>query len=204
MTDLWVFGYGSLMWKPGFAFEEAVPAVLPGAHRSLCVYSVVHRGSRRYPGLVLGLDAGGACRGLAFRVSPGAERRTRKYLKAREQVTRVYREAVRPVRLLDGSGRRVRALCFLVDATHRQYAGRLPLDVQAFLVRRGRGRSGPNTDYVVNTVRHLNEMGIEERQLNRLLPMLGIRPSRTDRRNAPAARPGAHMGVPRTSVQKVP
>lgn len=177
MSDLWVFGYGSLMWRPGFPFEEAAPARLPGAHRSLCVYSVVHRGTRRHPGLVLGLDAGGLCHGIAFRVRPGHERRTRLYLKAREQVTRVYREAMRPVTLLDGERRRVRAMCFLVDSAHPQYAGRLPLERQAHLVRRGRGRSGLNTDYVANTVLHLAELGIRDPRLARLLPMVGIRNS---------------------------
>ncbi len=175
MTDFWVFGYGSLMWRPGFAFEEAVPAQLVGAHRSLCVYSVVHRGSRRHPGLVLGLDAGGRCDGLAFRVRAGNERRTRVYLRAREQVTRVYREAIRPVRLMDGGKSGARALCFLVDNSHRQYAGKLPLTEQAFLVRRGEGRSGPNTEYLANTVRHLSGLGIDEPPLTRLLPLVGIR-----------------------------
>jgi cation transport protein ChaC len=175
MSDLWVFGYGSLMWRPGFPFEEAIPAQLAGAHRSLCVYSIFHRGSPRHPGLVLGLDAGGRCDGIAFRVRAGHERHTRKYLRAREQVTRVYREAVRPVRLMDGGKVNARALCFLVDNSHRQYAGKLPLSAQAFLVRRGEGRSGPNTEYVANTVRHLDGLGIEELRLKRLLPMVGIR-----------------------------
>lgn len=175
MTGLWVFAYGSLMWRPGFAFDEAVPAQLEGSHRSLCVYSVVHRGSHRRPGLVLGLDAGGRCDGLAFKVRAGDERRTRMYLKAREQVTRVYREVIRPVRLLDGGRTHVRALCFLVDNTHRQYAGQLPLTEQAHLVRHGEGRSGPNTEYVANTVRHLSGLEIDEPQLRRLLPLVGIR-----------------------------
>ena len=175
MNDLWVFGYGSLMWRPGFAFDAAIPAQLDGAHRSLCVYSVVHRGSRRRPGLVLGLDAGGSCHGLAFRVRAGDERRTRMYLKAREQVTRVYREVNRQVHLFDGGGTNVRALCFLVDNTHRQYAGKLPLSEQAHLVRHGEGRSGPNTEYVANTVRHLSGLEIDEPQLRRLLPLVGVR-----------------------------
>jgi cation transport protein ChaC len=175
MTDLWVFGYGSLMWRPGFAFDEAVPALLPGAHRALCVYSVVHRGTPRHPGLVLGLDAGGRCDGIAFRVRRGHERRTRVYLKGREQVTRVYREVMRPVTLIDDRARQVRALCFLVDNTHPQYAGKLPVTEQARLVRRGRGRSGANTEYVANTVRHLIELGYDEPKLRRLMPLVGIR-----------------------------
>lgn len=177
MNDFWVFGYGSLMWRPGFAFEEAVPAQLVGAHRALCVYSIVHRGSRRHPGLVLGLDAGGTCDGLAFRVRRPHARHTRQYLRAREQVTRVYREAMRPVQLLDRDARAVRALCFLIDQCHPQYAGRLPVAEQAYLIRRGRGMSGPNREYVANTVRHLSGMGIEEPRLNRLMPLLGIRPA---------------------------
>ena len=103
MADLWVFGYGSLMWRPGFPHFEAQPARLKGAHRALCVYSVVHRGTHcSKPGLVLGLDQGGACHGVAFRVDQGAEDKTVAYLREREQVTDVYVEAVRPVPLLDG------------------------------------------------------------------------------------------------------
>ncbi len=177
VNDLWIFGYGSLMWRPGFAYEEAIPAQLVGAHRALCVYSVVHRGSRRRPGLVLGLDTGGTCHGLAFRVRGNHARRTRQYLRAREQVTRVYREVMRPVQLLGGDTPPVRALCFMIDQSHPQYAGRLPLAEQAFLVRRGLGMSGHNRDYVANTVRHLSGMGIEEPQLKRLMPLVGIRNS---------------------------
>lgn len=172
MAEFWVFGYGSLMWRPGFAPAESRPALLRGAHRALCVYSVVHRGSEDRPGLVLGLDAGGACRGLAFRVEPEHAQAVRTYLRDREQVTLVYREACRPVDLLDGSGRRVHALCYLVDRSHPQYAGLLPLPEQAELVRQGQGASGDNVDYLANTVRHLAEMGIEDRALVRLLDFL--------------------------------
>src|SRR4029453_16424516 len=105
MAELWVFGYGSLMWQPGFAFTERVPAALIGAHRSLCIYSFHHRGTEHHPGLVLGLDEGGACRGVAFRVAADKEDATLAYLREREQVTDVYVEAIRPVSLLDGSGR---------------------------------------------------------------------------------------------------
>src|ERR1700742_3385850 len=95
--DLWVFGYGSLMWRPDFAFIERIEARLIGAHRALCVYSFVHRGTPERPGLVLGLDRGGACRGIAFRVARDDWEKTVSYLRAREQVTAVYREVSRRI-----------------------------------------------------------------------------------------------------------
>lgn len=177
MADNWIFAYGSLMWRPGFDHEGCVEGVLQGAHRALCVYSIVHRGTRQRPGLVLGLDVGGSCRGLAFRVSARSFPAIRAYLRAREQVTRVYREVVRPVELAGGV--RVRALCYLADRLHPQYAGTLPLTAQVRHVREGRGRSGNNVEYVINTVRHLDEMGIEERGLRRLMAELGHGPGRT-------------------------
>src|SRR5215470_9364387 len=121
--DLWVFGYGSLMWRPGFDFIERVEARLIGAHRSLCVYSFVHRGTPERPGLVLGLDLGGACRGVAFRVTAADRAKTIAYLRAREQVTMVYRESIRRVWLEGDPQRQVSALCYVVDRSHPQYAG---------------------------------------------------------------------------------
>src|SRR5438477_555682 len=111
--DLWVFGYGSLMWRPGFTFLERVEARLIGAHRSLCVYSFVHRGTPERPGLVLGLDRGGTCRGIAFRVAATERAATVAYLRAREQVTAVYRECVRRVWLKSEPQRSVAALCYV-------------------------------------------------------------------------------------------
>src|ERR1700730_7332883 len=116
--DLWVFGYGSLMWRPGFEFIEQVPARLIGEHRALCVYSFVHRGTPEQPGLVLGLDRGGMCRGIAFRVAAAARAKTVAYLRAREQVTAVYRETIRRIQLDDDARRQVRALCYMVDRGH--------------------------------------------------------------------------------------
>src|SRR5262245_46753625 len=110
--DLWVFGYGSLIWRPGFAFVEKAPARLIGAHRALCVFSHVHRGTPERPGLVLGLDLGGACRGVAYRVGAAGRRETVAYLRAREQVTSVYRETMRSVTLLTEPQRRVDALVY--------------------------------------------------------------------------------------------
>jgi cation transport protein ChaC len=170
--DLWVFGYGSLLWRPGFSFRERVPARLIGAHRALCVYSFVHRGTPERPGLVLGLDRGGACRGIAFRV-PAAERSTTlAYLRGREQVTAVYRESLRSVWLHEDPQRRVQALCYVVDRGHPQYAGRLTLAQQLHHVRQGHGQSGANRDYVLETVSALEALGYRESELHLLAERL--------------------------------
>src|SRR5690242_3610795 len=151
--DLWVFAYGSLMWRPGFDVLERRHARLIGAHRALCVYSFVHRGTPERPGLVLGLDRGGNCRGIAYRVAARKRSDTIAYLRAREQVTLVYREVWRPVWLMNDPRQRVQALCYVVDRGHRQYAGRLTLAQQLHHVRQGHGRSGPNRDYVLAAVK---------------------------------------------------
>ncbi|WP_280950384.1 MULTISPECIES: gamma-glutamylcyclotransferase [Rhodomicrobium] len=170
---LWVFGYGSLMWRPGFPYEERQHAIFPGGHRALCIYSHVHRGTKAVPGLVLGLDAGGRCEGIAYRVADRDIRATLAYLRRREQANNVYRAVNRSILLTARDGEDVRALCYMVNRHHRQYAGDLPLEVQARLVRQGRGRSGINIDYVVNTVRHLRECGIFDRRLEALVNKLG-------------------------------
>ncbi len=168
MSDLWVFGYGSLMWRPGFSPQEAVQARLCGLHRSLCIYSWVHRGTQAVPGLVLGLDRGGSCVGTAFRIPSDNAESVVAYLRARELVTNVYLETRRRIMLEDGTGRQVEALVYKVDRQHVQYAGRLPIDVQAEIVRTGRGESGHNLDYVLSTARHLEELGIRDHPLERL------------------------------------
>jgi cation transport protein ChaC len=168
MSELWVFGYGSLMWRPGFPFEAQAPGLLKGAHRALCVYSIFYRGTPERPGLVLGLDHGGACRGMAFRVAQGAEEETVAYLREREQITAVYRETYRNVRLLDGSGRSVKALTYLADPKHEQYAGGLTHEEQLRIVRACKGEAGANAEYVLNTVRHLEEEGVHDAVLARI------------------------------------
>ncbi|MBX9741292.1 MAG: gamma-glutamylcyclotransferase [Beijerinckiaceae bacterium] len=161
--DLWVFGYGSLMWRPGFVFEESQPALVRGYHRSLCIFSHVHRGTPEKPGLVLGLDRGGACRGQAFRVTAGARHATLSYLREREQVTSVYREVWLDRRLTDG--RIVPAVMYVVDRSHPQYAGRLSGPDLVRLVSQGHGVSGANIDYVTATHRHLVAAGIRDHGL---------------------------------------
>lgn len=175
MSDFWVFGYGSLMWRPGFAYVGHAPALLRGLHRNLCVYSHVHRGTPEQPGLVLGLDRGGSCHGLAFQVAPERWSATVDYLRAREQVTMVYKECRRTVDLLDGSRRRVSALCYVVDRRHPQYASRLSLEEQIACVRGGAGQSGANRDYLLNTLSHLAEMGISDSRLETLAKALDQR-----------------------------
>lgn len=163
--DLWVFGYGSLMWNPGFAFEERTHGEIEGWHRALCIYSFVHRGTPETPGLVLGLDAGGRCEGVVFRVAADNVEATLAYLRARELVTSVYLEMTAPVALRDGSGRTVEAVTYVADSTHSQYAGGLGLDERERFVRQGIGQSGANPDYIIATVAHMREAGIMDDQL---------------------------------------
>jgi glutathione-specific gamma-glutamylcyclotransferase len=170
--DLWVFAYGSLMWRPDFPFVQRVEARLVGAHRALCVYSFVHRGTPERPGLVLGLDRGGACRGIAYRVGAAQRFHTISYLRKREQVTSVYRETMRPIWLQRESDRRVPALCYIVDRGHAQYAGKLSLEQQLHHVRQGHGVSGANRDYVMATVAALEALGYRETQLHLLAKLL--------------------------------
>jgi cation transport protein ChaC len=170
--DLWVFGYGSLMWRPGFDYLERHHARLIGAHRALCVYSFVHRGTPERPGLVFGLDHGGACRGIVYRVTAKKRDETIEYLRGREQVTMVYREVWRSVWIDDDPKQRVQALCYVVDRGHRQYAGRLSITEQLHLVRQGHGRSGPNRDYVIDAVASIEALGYRETELHRLVEQL--------------------------------
>jgi len=171
-SDLWVFGYGSLMWKPGFEFVEQAPARLIGEHRALCVYSFVHRGTPEKPGLVLGLDRGGACRGVAFRVAERNSTATIAYLRDREQVTSVYREVKRSVWLENEARQRVSALVYVVDRGHVQYAGRLSLAEQLRHVLQGHGQSGVNRDYVLATVKAIEAAGFRDAPLHQLAMML--------------------------------
>jgi cation transport protein ChaC len=170
--DLWVFGYGSLMWRPGFEFIEKVPARLIGEHRALCVYSFVHRGTPENPGLVLGLDRGGACRGIAYRVAEKHRGAIIAYLREREQVTSVYREVMRSVWLENEGRQRVSALAYVVDRGHVQYAGRLSLAEQLRHVQQGHGQSGNNRDYVLATVKSIEAQGFRDTQLHQLAAML--------------------------------
>jgi len=164
--DFWVFGYGSLMWHPGFPHVEVRPARLRGLHRSFCVYSHRYRGTPQAPGLVLGLDRGGSCHGMAFRVPPGEAEETLDYLFEREMMTGVYHPTWRRAETRDGA---IRTLAFVVDRAHRQYAGDLDHDAVVALILQGCGDRGPCLQYLENTVHHLRALGLKDRALERLL-----------------------------------
>jgi cation transport protein ChaC len=148
------------MWRPGFAYARRCKAMLRGWRRSLCVFSHVYRGSPDLPGLVLGLDRGGACAGVAFEVDPALRELTIRYLREREQVTAVYLERIAPITLECGA--RVSALTYIADRLHRQYAGRLDREAMLAYVRTGKGESGDNAEYVLETCDHLRAMGVRD------------------------------------------
>ena len=158
------------MWRPGFVYSLRCKAMLRGWRRSLCIYSHVYRGTREKPGLVLGLDRGGACPGVAFRVAAALSELTIRYLREREQATAVYLERMVPVTL--ESGERVNALAYVADRLHEQYAGRLDRESMLGIVRAGRGQSGENTAYVLETRDHLAAIGVCDRDLEWLAKRL--------------------------------
>jgi len=183
--ELWVFGYGSLMWDPGFEYIESHQAKVHGYHRALCVYSHIYRGTPERPGLIVGLDRGGSCRGMAFRVASDRAAAVEAYLHEREMVTHVYRPRRLPVRLSLGT---VQALTYVADRHHPQFAGRLTQEEAMVLVRQGHGRRGSCIDYLRNTVRHLEELGIDEGWLHRLLWAIEAK------KDVPASRPRTERG----------
>lgn len=165
--NFWVFGYGSLMWRPGFDYVEAQTARAHGYHRSLCIYSTRFRGTPRRPGLVFGLDRGGSCRGRAYRVAAENVDEVIAYLDEREMLHAVYDPKFLKVRL--GDGRRVSAYGFVARRQHSQYAGKLPAERAAELIVQGRGPQGSGLEYVTKTVRHLDDNGIHDDFLHRVL-----------------------------------
>ena len=162
-TNLWIFGYGSLMWRPDFAFAARHRARLSGYHRALCISSNHYRGTHDRPGLVLGLDRGGSCVGLAFRIAPTLAEATHAAVRARELISNVYDEVQAEVLLEDGH--RVRAITYVANRTHAQYAGKLDRETVIARVRHCAGVGGPNVDYVRNTVEHLKTLGVADARL---------------------------------------
>jgi cation transport protein ChaC len=175
MRDLWVFGYGSLMWRPGFDFAERRRATLPGWRRRFCLKSIKYRGTPERPGLVLGLDADPAaeCRGVAYRAAPEAAEAVHAYLRERELVTYAYLETTQEIALEEG--RRVEALCFVIDRDHAQYAGPLTPEAQAAVIAAAAGPMGSNADYLESTVDHLAEIGVADPELDALRALVRAR-----------------------------
>lgn len=170
--DLWVFTYGSLMWDPGFRHADARPALLRGYHRSFCIYSSRYRGTVDKPGLVLGLDPGGACRGMLYRIAQANVADALETLWLREMRRRVYVPRMLPV---SAGGRRQAALTFLANRSHTGYAGRLAIEDCATIIAGCCGERGPNVDYLVNTLRHLDALGVRDHHLHRLLAAVRAR-----------------------------
>ena len=162
---MWVFGYGSLMWNPGFPVAEQGIATLAGHARTFCMRSIHHRGTDEHPGLVLALDPhpGTSCVGLGFRVADGAEDQTLAELRERELVSSAYVERHLSMHMADG--RRVNAVTYVVDTQHVQYCGGLALEEQAHIIAHAVGGRGPNTEYLFNTAAHLADMGIPDADL---------------------------------------
>lgn len=165
------------MWRPDFAFEEARRARLNGWHRRFCIVSRHYRGSAENPGLLLGLDRGGTCEGVAFRIAPEHARAVLTYLRIREQISGVYREARVAIELhglVNGAplGRQT-AVVFLAEPAHPSFMARLSVAKQAQIISYARGSTGTNLEYLTNTVGELKRLGIRERELERLVAVIG-------------------------------
>ncbi|MEK6593441.1 MAG: gamma-glutamylcyclotransferase [Pseudomonadota bacterium] len=165
-ANLWIFGYGSLMWDPGFPYVSWAPALIHGYHRAMCISSSRWRGTPQRPGLVLGLDRGGACRGIAFLVAAADVAVTLRKLWAREMRRRIYLPRLLQARLPDKT---VRALAFVADPRHAEYSGHLTLEQTAERIANCRGARGPNLEYLVRTIEHLAELGVRDHYLLRVL-----------------------------------
>lgn len=168
--DVWVFGYGSLMWDPGFEFDESHKAIIKDYHRSFCIWSVHYRGTFENPGLVVGLDTGGECVGRAYRITEEQLYPTLSYLKQREMDTGVYIPSIRPIWL--DTGVCVDSLVFIADHKHDHYAGKLPVEEKVKIIKRARGGRGLNIDYVINTYEHLLDSGIDDTYLKSVVDKL--------------------------------
>jgi len=199
--ELWVFGYGSLIWSPCFAYREKAVARVHGYHRALCILSTRYRGTRRKPGLVMGLCRGGSCWGMAFRIAAAQVGRTLRRLWNREMPRRVYQP--RLVRATLGrSNRSVHALAFLADPTHAAYVGELDLHGRARLVAQGIGQRGPCVDYIQNTLEHMHELGVRDPHLERILhAALALRDNGAHGGNGAKGSPLARKAAPSAARQ---
>jgi len=170
-SDLWLFGYGSLIWNPGLPTVESVRARVHGYHRGLYLWSRVNRGTPEQPGLVLALDRGGSCTGVAFRLAANGVMPHLEALWRREMAMGSYRPAWLPCTLDDG--RRVAALAFVMRRDVPAYTGKLADDTVRTVFGCATGRYGTTLDYVRRTVEALRASGIPDRTLEQLLRRCG-------------------------------
>jgi len=168
--DFFVFAYGSLMWRPDFPFLEIEPATLYGYHRAFCITSTHYRGTHERPGLVLGLDRGGKCVGRLYRIAARDAADVAEYLHQRELITGCY--APKQVILHLADKRKRHGIAYVADRKHYQYAGKLADDAAAEIIRHAVGVNGSNREYLRNTVHHLEDMGIADGHLHRILKLL--------------------------------
>jgi len=184
--DLWIFGYGSLMWAPAFDYAERQPAMLHGWHRSFCFWTAMGRGSPALPGLMLALERGGQCQGVAYRIAPAKVHSETEVVWRREMISGVYRPQWVTVNTSKGPRR---AVTFVINRGHRQYTGRLARQKVAHHVAFAEGRNGTCRDYLSNTMEHLTMLGIVDREMKELsrlvrhlradLPPAELRPNQT-------------------------
>jgi len=165
-ADVWVFGYGSLMWNPAFHHVEARPARLRGWHRRFCLWNTFGRGTPEKPGLMLALERGGSCTGLALRVAADAVRSELAVLWNREMITGAYEP--RWVRLASETGP-VDAVTFVVNRGHPRYAGRLELREIARRMATASGPLGACREYLESTVAELDRLGVRDGAMHELL-----------------------------------
>ncbi len=170
--ELWIFGYGSLLWKPGFLYVERRLATLHGYHRAFCMYSVHYRGSATHPGLVLALEkrVDAECQGVGFRVAAEMAVETLVYLRKRELISAAYLEETHEILFQDGG--RARAVCYVINQNHAQYAGGLSLGLQAEIIQKSTGSAGTNAAYLENTAVHLEKLGIVDHDIVALDEMI--------------------------------
>jgi cation transport protein ChaC len=164
----WVFGYGSLMWDPGFAYIDKQPATLTGFHRSFCIYSHYHRGTPEQPGLVLGLDEGGSCQGVAFRVDQSEWINVRGYLDERELIGYAY-SALKIDIKLESLRKTAQAYTYIADPSHPKYAGDIGFERSVDVIMNAIGIGGLNRDYLINLLQHLKRHGYSEPNLYNLI-----------------------------------
>jgi len=172
--DVWVFAYGSLIWRQEFSFAERRLALLRGYHRALCLWSRINRGTPQQPGLVFGLDAGGSCRGVAFRIPASEVLDALTALWRREMGSGAY--LPKWLGLYTPAGR-VRALAFVMDRHSDGYVRALPEARLLQVVRTAHGSYGPCSEYIVETAKALRASGIVDAQLEALVRRLQAAPA---------------------------